>query len=317
MILLNKSKNYISNGAMDFWQRGLSFVSPTQTYCADRWQYTKAGTMTHTIARDTDVPTFAQAGFLLPFSTLMTVTTAQASLGSTDQVQLTQKIEGQFFSPLQSRQVSLSFWVKNSVTGTFSVSVASNGGSRGYTSTYTILAANAWEKKTISFLHDASGGSWNYSTGIGLYVTFSYAAGTTYQASVLNTWFNGNAHSHSSCSNGVLTNGSTFRVTGVQLEEGIEASNFERMAGNYDNELRLCQRYYESMGARYAGNGGANATGLVFFSFKATKRVIPTVVVTASTGTVVTDTNYVDGCGLNFQTGALNSSAAITADAEL
>lgn len=316
MILLNKAKNYIANGAMDFWQRNTTFTAiASGAYFADRFQYNKTGTMVHTLTRDTDVPTVTQSGFVFPYSALLTLTTAQAVLAAGDFCNFRQKIEGQFFAPLSGRSIVISFWVKSSITGTFPVAFDNNS-NRCYVSTYTINAINTWEKKSISLTHDNSG-TWVYNNGIGLGVTFGLAFGTTYNITTLNTWTTGLFYSHSSCTNGVTTNGTTFRVTGIQLEEGTEASNFERMGGFLDSELQLCQRYYEVMGARYAGGAGANTTGLVNFPFKVNKRTLPTVAVVAATGTVTTDSNFIDSTGLNFQTGTLNSGSSITVDAEL
>ncbi|GAB1376775.1 hypothetical protein MASR1M48_16270 [Lactococcus petauri] len=292
MILLNKAKNYIANGAMDFWQRGTSFVSPTQTYAADRWQYTKAGTMAQTVSRDADVPSYAEAGFVFPYSTLLTTTTAQAILAASDQVQYAQKIEGQFLAPVYGKRIVVSFWVKSSITGAFGLGLSSNGGTRGYVATYTVNTANTWEKKTVTLVHDGNGSPWLYTSGIGMYVTFSFAAGTTYQAPTLNAWHNGNAHSHSSCVNLVATNGTTFRITGVQIEEGSEPSNFERMGGHVDNEFKICQRYYEktyspdvapatitNIGVLVAAASWATPVGIGHvFKFATQKRTTPTVV---------------------------------------
>lgn len=243
MILLNKAKNYIANGAFDFWQRNTTFTSiASGAYCADRFSYEKNGTMVHNISRDTDVPTLAQASFVFPYSLSMAVATAQASIGANNYAILIHKIEGQMFSSLHNRKMNLTFWIKGSVTGTFSVSFSDSIASRSYVSNYTINSANTWEKKTISLTHNNTG-TWNTGAGIGAYINFCFACGTT--TASINTWQAGNFLAGSGISNGVATNGTTFKITGIQLEEGSEPSNFERMAGTIDNEFKLCQRYYE------------------------------------------------------------------------
>lgn len=247
MILLNKAKNYIANGALDFWQRGSSFTSiATGKYSADRFIYGKVGLVVMNITKDSDVPTFSQSGFNFS-SSINLSNTAAMPVGAGDYSYISQRIEGQLFSPISGRKLTLSFWVKASVTGIYPVAFRNNSislATRSYVSTYTVNVANTWEKKTITLTHSSSG-SWNYTTGIGMEVMFPLASGTTFRAPSTDTWVDGDYISHSSCVNAVQTNGQTFKITGIQLEEGSDSSNFERMGGFLDNELRLCQRYFE------------------------------------------------------------------------
>lgn len=244
-ILLNKSKNYIINGAMDFFQRGISFATAVSgQYVADRINYSKLGTMVQTVSRDTDVPTLAQSGFPFSYSVRMNLTTSQASLTTNQHNQLLQRIEGQFASSLYGKTITISFWVKATLVGVYPVAFRSGNGLRSYVSTYTINTTNTWEKKTITLTHDNIG-TWAYDTGVGLDVMFTLAAGPSFVTSSLNSWVDGNFISHTSCVNGVQAGATDFRITGVQLEEGVSASNFERAGGNIANELQLCQRYFE------------------------------------------------------------------------
>lgn len=241
----NKSKNYIINGAMDYWQRNTTFTSVvTNTYVADRFVYDKVGTMVHTITRDTDVPTLAQAGFVFPYSMRLNLTTPDTSIAATDDCRITQKIEGQVFAPLAAKTTTLSFWVKATLAGTYPVSFRNSANDRSYVTTFVINTSNTWERKTITLTQDQSG-TWLYDTGIGLRISISLAGGTSVQAPALNTWLSGNFTSHSSCVNGVNTGATDFKITGIQLEEGQSASNFERAGGNALNELSLCQRYFQ------------------------------------------------------------------------
>lgn len=245
MIALNKAKNYVINGALDYWQRGNTFSPLVHTsYFADRFSYNKQGTMVINGARDTDVPTFAQANFTFPYSCSFTVATAQTSFVSNDYAFFKHRIEGQFFAPLAGKRQVLSFWIKSSLVGKYSVALANSGYSRGYVANYTVNAANTWERKTISFTHDTTG-TWNYGTGIGLEIGWYFAGGAGFNSPTVNQWFSGGFANTADSVNFVGTVGNVMKITGIQLEEAYEASNFDRSGGFVDNELRLCQRYYE------------------------------------------------------------------------
>jgi hypothetical protein len=238
-ILLNKSKNYVINGAMDFWQRGTSFAAVANgIYTADRWQYTKVGTMVHTVSRSTDIPT----GSLAQYSTFLDVTTAQAVIAAGDRMTIRQKIEGLIFAPLRGKTQVLKFKVKATKVGIYCISFRNSAEDRSLVKEYTVNTTNTWETKEISFTHDETG-TWLYDTSVGLSVTFTIASGTTFQTTA-NTWQTGNYIATSNQVNGVDNLANDFRITEVQLEEGQSASNFERAGGNTINELLLCQRYY-------------------------------------------------------------------------
>lgn len=288
------------NGALDYWQRGVSFPSIlSNRYFADRFIYLKSGSMAHTISRDTDVPTFTDAGFIFPYSILATVTAGSASLAASDFCGIEQRIEGAIASRLYGRDINVSFWVKSSVTGTNSISIRNNDNSRSYVTTYTINAANTWEKKTIKLSMDLVG-LWLYDTGAGIKLFFNLGSGSTYQAPSTG-WGFGNYLATSSCINAVASAGITFRITGIQLEEGSEPSTFDRYAGNIVDELTTCQRYYEKTydidttpgTATYIGRkvlGVNDSLQLPSIDFKVAKRAVPTIVFyasnTATAGTI-------------------------------
>jgi hypothetical protein len=245
-ILLNKSKNYIINGAMDFWQRNTTFAAVASgVYTADRMQYIKTGTMVHTVSRSTDVPTLAQSGFPFQHSFRYQLTTFQNTLAASNSVGLLMRIEGSVIAPLQRKNCVFSFWVKATLAGTYPVAFRSIDNTRSFVTTYTINQSNTWERKSVSFFFDTSSGSWPIDTGTGMLINMPLATSTTAQAPALNTWLNGLFTSHSSCVNGVQSGATDFFITGIQLEEGTESSNFELAGGNPINELMLCQRYYE------------------------------------------------------------------------
>lgn len=281
-------KNYLINGDMRISQRGTSFASiATGTYFIDRFEYTKAGAMVHTASRDTDVPTAAQAGYLFQNSLRLNLTTPDTTIASTDLCLIRQKVEGYNWANLAQKPFTLSFWVKATLPGTYCIAVNNTGVDRSFVAEYSIDAANTWEKKVINITASPSDGTWNYSTGIGLYVHWTVAAGTDFQAGT-GSWTTGNKLSTVNQINGVNTGATDFKLTGVMLSEGhLTDPEFVTFAKDFEGELSACQRYYEKSydlatvpaslttnGAlTFSGNGGANRP-YISTNLKVRKRVI-------------------------------------------
>jgi hypothetical protein len=176
----------------------------------------------------------------------ITVGTADTSLASTDRYSIYQYIEGNNVADLDfgmatAKTVTVSFWTKSSVVGTYGVYLMNGSYNRGIPSTFTINVANTWEYKTITFAGDITG-TWFKDNRFGLALGVSFAMGTTYQGTA-NTWTASAVFTTSSQTNFMATSGNTFYITGVQLEKGTTASSFEFRS--YGKELMLCQRYYE------------------------------------------------------------------------
>ena len=284
-------KNLIINGDMRIAQRGTSFASPsTGNYSLDRWTYQYDVTHGVTITQDTDVPT----GQGFDKSLKIAVTTTGTPTGTQSSV-LRQKIEGNNLVQLKkgtssAESVTVSFWVKSNLTGTFIVEVHDTDNSRSISKSYTISSADTWEKKTITYAGDTSG-ALTYDNSEAIRLSFPISAGPDLQSGTLQTsWgtlvdanrFVGQTNVLSSTSNYI-------NITGVQLEVGENATPFERRM--YGTELALCQRYYleystTSIGA-YGGIGMASAAGSTSFrirgiSFNNIMRTTPTLVVSGS-----------------------------------
>jgi len=296
---LSGARNRIINGDMRIDQRnaGASVTPTSLAYTVDRWAAAEQTDGSITVQRSTTAP----AGFAN--SLLVTVTSADASLGATQYAVIDQPIEGTNVDDLawgtaSAKTVTLSFWVRSSVTGTFGGSIQNSAQDRSYPFSYTISSANAWEQKSITIAGDTSG-TWLTTTGTGLAVWFSLAAGSTYSGTS-GAWGGALYFAPTSATNLLATNGATFYITGVQLEAGSVATPFERRS--YGQELALCQRYYTT-GRTQGWPRSTDNVSLASSFFKQTMRATPTV--TQSDGLLQFTT--ADGFG-SYKTGTSAST---------
>ena len=238
------NRNLIINGAMQVAQRGTSATGVTaNSYkTVDRFEYHAKGTMTGqvTFEQSSDAP----SGF--KNSAKLTVTTTD-TYAVNEYVALPQYIEGYNIAPLGfgtsgAKPFTISFWVKASIVGEYSVAFQNNDNTRNFLHTYNVDVANTWEYKTMTIPAD-TGGTWPTANTTGLKVWISLGSGSDYaENSTLSTW---QTNLVLGSANGVklLENaGATWQITGVQLEVGDTATPFEHRS--YGQELALCQRYY-------------------------------------------------------------------------
>ena len=230
-------KNRIINGGMVIDQRG-SASNPVATGAGvDRFLYGNNGAGVVTFGQSTTAP----AGFIN--SSVVTVTTADSSIANSDLYYIYQQIEGLnvadlSFGTASAQTVTLSFWVRSSVIGTYGAVIANSSGNRSYVSNYTINVANTWEQKLVTVAGDTSG-TWLTTNGIGLSIRWGLAAGSNWQGTA-GVWGTANAVCSSSQVNFMATVSNTFYLTGVQLEVGSQATSFDYR--DYGRELILCQR---------------------------------------------------------------------------
>jgi hypothetical protein len=282
-------RNRIINGACVIDQRnaGASVTPTNDQYLLDRWIYFSTQTSKVTCQQNQGSVT-PPAGFTNYFG----FTSSSAySLAAGDYFATAQSIEGYNVADLawgtaNAKPITLSFWVRSSLTGTFGAVLNNAGNSRSYPFTYTISAANTWEQKSVTIAGDTSG-TWNTTNGIGLRVLFSLGVGTTYSGTA-GAWAGTVYLSATGATSVVGTNGATFYITGVQLEAGTTASPFEYR--QYGTELALCQRYYEKSYNQSQVPGSTSSvlamrTAVIGFSgseygnvvtFKVSKRTNPT-----------------------------------------
>ena len=279
-------KNRIINPGMVIDQRnaGASVtLTSSNVYNLDRW-FARAATGSGTTAiQSTTVP----ANF--KNSLLITVGTG-ASPGASDNNYVAQRIEGLNISDFgwgtaSAATVTLSFWVRSSVTGTFGGAIQNNALDRSYPFTYTINAANTWEFETITIPGDTSG-TWLTTNGVGLVLTIDLGTGSTFQGTA-GAWAAADFRAASGTTKIIATSGATFFLTGVQLERGSNATSFEFR--DYGRELIMCQRYYEVKTPDASGYTVVSypynnfSVGWYYWFFKVNKRANPTITGTGYT----------------------------------
>lgn len=271
-------RNRIINGDMRIDQRNagaavtVSSTPGASTYTVDRWFYAQALASRFSIQQNAGAVT-PPAGFTnyLGFTSLGANTP-----GTTEFYDAAQRIEGFNVSDLGwgaagALPVTLSFWVRSSLTGTFSGSVRNATPNRSYPFTFTISSANTWEYKTVTIPGDTTG-TWGTLNGTGIQVSFNLGAGNLARAAA-GAWTAGNFAGATGAISVCATNGATFYVTGVQLEVGSVATPFERR--QYGQEFVLCQRYFQVGFA--AGRFSGGATEGYPIQYKATMRATPTI----------------------------------------
>ncbi len=200
-----------------------------------------------------------------------------------------------------AKTVTLSFYVKSSLTGTFGLNFTNSANNRSYATTYTISAADTWEQKTITLTLDTTG-TWPTTNDVGLEINWQLAMGSSYQTSTLNQWQANWRFPDTGANTLMTTNGATFQLTGVQLEVGSQATAFEHRS--YGEELAICQRYYFKFlegNNREIGVGWYYSGSHVSFMLRypTTMRAIPTGTVTDVTNSM---TIYRVGAADQFNT---------------
>jgi hypothetical protein len=236
-------RNRIINGDMRIDQRNAgATTSTTNGYTLDRFYfYSDISGVATTVQQVSDAPT----GFT---NSLKVTASTGATAGTGKQSVIGQSIEGYNISDLawgtaSAKTITISFWVKSSLTGTFAGNLQNAAPNRDYVFTYAISAANTWEYKTITIVGDTSG-TWGTSNGIGLVVYFNMGSNQSGFAGTANTWSSSIFRTVTGAVELLQTTGATWQITGVQLEIGTSATPFERRI--YSTELTLCQRYYEN-----------------------------------------------------------------------
>jgi len=284
-------KNRIINGAMVIDQRNAGASSSNAgsavTYTLDRWLYFASQASKFTIQQNAGSVTLP-AGF----TNYLGVTSSSAyTVGASELFQLSQYIEGFNTADLNwgtvnAKTVTLSFWVRSSLTGTFGGSLRNSDTDRSYPFSYTVSSSNTWEQKSITIAGDTTG-TWGTGNGTGIRLSFSLGMGSTYSGTA-GAWSGSNFVSATGATSVVGTNGATWYITGVQLEVGSTATSFDYRP--YGTELALCQRYYYLW-----GSGNVKTLGLAGYyssTILTTTTVFPVTMRTTPSLIQTTGTNY-------------------------
>jgi hypothetical protein len=284
-------KNRIINGAMMIDQRNagasVTVGAGDATWDVDRWMGSSSQASKFTLQQSTTVPTGFKNSMVATVASTITV-------GANDYAGILQRVEGlntyDFgWGAAGAASVTVSFWVRSSVTGTYCVAIRNSGDTRSYVSTYTVNSANTWEQKSITIAGDTAG-TWLTTNGVGLVAYFTLSCGSTFGSAIANTWSGSLGIATSSQTQWIQNSGATFYITGVQLEKGSTATSFDYRP--YGTELALCQRYYEKSYDVGTALGTATGAGVLVSSmlygvtttnyatawipFKVTKRASPT-----------------------------------------
>jgi hypothetical protein len=241
-------------------------VSSGTNFNVDRFKSSNQTTAVVTAQQVSDAP----IGFVN--SSRLTVTTADSSIGSTEVCYISQLIEGFNVADLgwgtaDAKTVTLSFWVKSSITGLMGGAISNTV--RSYPYSYTINSANTWEQKSVTIPGDTSG-TWNKTNSIGMVVYFNIGCGSTYLATP-GTWVTAEEFGPTGQVNVISTLNATWQITGVQLEVGSQATSFEYRP--YGTELQLCQRYYQTTGS-ITGVGANSSVFQGFVTYGVQMRIV-------------------------------------------
>ena len=279
-------RNIVINGAMQVAQRGNQNTSNgTNTFGVDRFNVYLRGGAAATVSKDTDVP----AGQGFSSSCKIDITTGDALGVANDLALFRQTFEGQDLQQLKkgtsnAEKVTVSFWIKSTITGTYILELNDNDNTRGISKSYTVSSSNTWEHKTITFEGDTTG-AFDNDNLLSLYLMWGLGVGTDYKGETLSTsWasisdsdarYEGQVNAVNSASNNIY-------FTGIQMEVGSVATPFEHRS--VGEELALCQRYMQVIRKGIQGwcvnaNGTCNWT----YSLQPNMRASPTITCTTNT----------------------------------
>lgn len=295
-------RNLIINGDMKIDQRnaGAAFnPAVNNAYSIDRWSTNSNVASKYSVQQNAGAVT-PPAGFTNYLgATSLSAYTAVAS----DSFALLQKIEGYNFANLDfgkstAKTVTLSFWVRSSLTGTFGGSLTNNLIDRSYPFTYTISVANTWEKKSVTIAGDTSG-TWLTANNIGAWIWFSLGMGPNVSGTA-GAWAGAQYRSATGATSLVGTSGATFYITGVQLEVGSTATEFEHLP--YDVQLARCQRYYQLINGGTRQNVTSGSSYGNMNNFPVDMRAEPT-----ATGSIYNNSSSFSGSTLSLNPETTNS----------
>ena len=287
-------RNIVINGGMSIAQRyGTTATTPThETYVVDRWESHLSQTGKFSVQQVEDAPSGEGVGKYSSKITSLSAYTVTAN----DYFVYNQNIEGSNVDHLQfgtssAKTITVSFYVKSSLTGTFAMAISNQAYNRRQAQEYTINSANTWERKSLTFTGDTTG-TWLTTNGVGMRVHWSLGGGSNFYSASPGTWLATNDFTTSNAVNVVSTNAATWYITGVQLELGSQATPFEHRS--FGEELALCQRYLfkninenGEVGCNY-GKAFSSTEMFAAVRFPVAMRTAPTIIAYGNAGTAGT-----------------------------
>jgi len=325
-------RNMVQNGAFIVDQRreyaAHTIVAGSNKFC-DRWGFYSDSGATNKYGATAQVVDDGPSGFEKSFK--FTITSNSGAIPATSEVIFRHVMEGYQtnrldFGTANAKNATLSFWVKSSIAGNygFTVQYVDSGGTNLYNlRSYTVNSANTWEYKTITIPKNTANGIQQKTSGVGFRLNFDLGEGATYSGSVTGNWQSAYVNGLSGGVKIANTNGATWQLTGVMLEEGDQASPFEYE--DYSRTLSTCQRYfyrwYSSglsdnlyISTPYASGTPPNTSASVAYTFPVTMRVNPTM--TAISGSAVSNLNRFTSSVHNAtaQHASTSSNAALSLD---
>jgi hypothetical protein len=317
-------KNRIINGAMTIDQRNagasVTVASGSSQFSVDRWNLIATAASKFTVQQN--------AGSVTPpagFTNYLGVTSSSAySVGAGDVFAVRQFIEGFNTADLNwgtanAKTITLSFWVRSSLTGTFGGNLQNQAQTQAYPFSYTISSANTWEQKSITIAGSTTA-VWETGNQTGMQVAFSIGSGSTFSGTA-GAWVASNIWSVTGATSVVGTNGATFYITGVQLEVGSTATSFDTRS--YGTELGFCQRYYYKASGTEVAYGclydQSASRSIVTVPYHVTMRTNPSTTITYGSGTANSIFGTADTCYVYVTVSGGSSSylTAFAASAEL
>jgi len=302
-------RNRLINGNMVIDQRNAGAAVTGSGFAVDRFQTVATSITSLAVSSQqvSDAP--SNSGF--NFSYKYTVTTAATAYSSGGRTGVLHRVEGNntadfMFGIANAKAITLSFWVKSSISGTYSVGILNNDSTRAYPATYQIASANTWEYKTITIPGETSG-TWLTDNGRGIQIEFCLGADAS-RLGTANAW--NSAFVTGSTGTTLLSDtlNATWQITGVQLEAGSVATPFERRP--YGTELALAQRYYQAASIQMSASSD---TWYSVWYYKVSMRATPTL---AGGGSGFTTSFNSSENFIGYQT-TRTTGQALTASAEL
>jgi len=333
--------NHLINGAFDFWQRGTSFtLGPavnSDIYYADRWKATvqSVTNTTLTMTRSTDVPTASTTN--PTYSSLATVTVAGTQNTSSYILPFWQRIEGTFFKNLHKNTMTVQFWIKASIAGTYPIALRNGANTRSFATTFAVASPNTWTFVSKVIQLDLAG-TWTTDNTIGIEIFIASSVGSGFTVSSNDTWQNGNFFNAVGTTNWFIT-GATVQIAEVAIykgdlgnssSSGAASTSFKLAGRTIPAELALCQRYYQTQAVQqYYGIRYGGTSPYLTIPLPVTMRTSPTttnsfntIFVSAGTLNAVVNSNNTSAV-LSFQVNTSNTSVDFAlnftyfADAEL